>query len=104
MATRVKTESVWQRILLAPLRAGGIMLFIAAPFAGTAISQFIDCNDAFWAIACGTDIPGSPASPSTDTNTADLEPADEVLGEVVIDSTGDPTCRTLDNGFVVCNS
>lgn len=101
---------MWRRILLAPVRAGGIALFVATPFAGTAISHFIDCDDAFWAVACGAEAPGStpPSSPSRNssgTETLNLEPSDEVLGvSVIIDSAGDPTCRTLDNGFIVCNS
>lgn len=84
-------------------------MFVAMPFAGTAISHFIDCGDAFWSVACGVEAPAAPASPGStnanETQSADLEPADEVLGiTVIIDSAGDPTCRTLDNGFIVCNS
>lgn len=93
-AANTTTKSTLHRLFLSPVRAGAIALVIVASFGGTSISSFIDCNDSFWAVACGIEVP-APQPPATST------PGDEVLGISIVLESG-MVCTGLQSDVVTC--
>jgi len=93
------------RFLQAPSQLVAVGLFAFTGLAAAnPMASFVDCNDSFWAVACGNEVPAHPVDLPADAPTigsADLVP--EEPQTMIIDN--DPTCTEIDGGaFIYCHT
>ena len=85
-----------------------IALFaVTGLFGAGPVASFVDCNDSFWAVACGNDeVPAQPATSSPTNGTADATPSEVEVpeGEEIRRIDDDPVCTALDSGDFHCHT